>query len=237
MSLPPTSEMCWQIVKGPNSICVVLPGGATMCVSVPVATIPSAAEITKAAFQQLNAALAPLMPAMRLVEFGLAAFKTIQAVKDVPWDMKAFFDALTALVKKAQPLVSLVPGMWVPYMIGGVLDLIITYLEGLVSQLEAVVLQQARILAAATRAQQLGNADLTVMCDCATGQLGVQLDSLNAEVAPLNALIGLVNLFLSMIGKDGLPTLDNLGSDAAAAIITLRAVLVTLHDLRKLYPF
>ena len=237
-SLPETADLCWHLVAGPDQACVVMPGGAAVCVSVPSVTIPSGIEFTRAAFAQLNSALAPLMPALRILDFCLAVLKALQAVPGILWSPGDFITALTAVIKKAQPLLQLVPGMWVFFLVGAVLDLVIRHLQATLSQLDAVIQQQAAILAASTRAAQLGNADLQIVADCATGQLAAIMFDANARMQPLNMLLGVLNLFLSLVpGAPKIPTLASLGTDAEAAIAPLQQAVTELQSLRRWFPF
>lgn len=221
MALP--SLPCTSIEAGAQGLCATLPGGATVCIAFPSVKIPTGLQAAKQMIGQLNAALTPLSPLFRILD-------CLASVPDVVTDPTGFLEKLAALA-------SCLPPVSVPYVIAGFLDALIAFLGGLVAQLHAIIDQQARLLAAATKAATLGNTRLQLNVDCANAQLTAQLVSLNAGMAPLNSIIGTVNLIAAFApGMPSIPSLATLGADLESEIIVLDGVVATLTAMRAALP-
>lgn len=214
---------CTTVSVTPAGLCITLPGSAQVCLSYPSSGLASALAGTKALLAQANVALAPLMPFFKIIE---CLDKVVEILVDP-----------TGFLEKLAEVLAMAPQYSVPVMVANVLDVLILYLQGLYSQLQAFVLQEAAILAAATKATTLGCSQLTLTVDCATAQMALQMQGVSDGVAPLNALATAMNLILQMVpGAPTIPTFSDLGSDPAAALAPLAAVIATLQGIRAL-PF
>jgi hypothetical protein len=200
---------------------------------------PNGLAITKNLLTQANAALAPLMPIFNIIDAVLAIKAFAESIPDAlgpPPDPSVIAAALAELVEKVAKLAALIPQLAVPYMIVDVLDAIITALNGTITNLEIVIVQEARIAAAMLKASEPGNDALLEVVICA--------DSINASVkggiseglGPLNSLFGVLNLFLGLIGLPEIPSMDALPEDSAEAIESLRVTVKLLEDLRASIP-
>lgn len=236
MSLPDASTLCPTISRGSQSLCVTLPGGATVCVPYPLTGIPDPSETAKALLHQLNAAIAPLSPIFKLIDAAMALFNAVDAAKDVVWEPWKLVDAVIEVAKKIDALRSMVPQLAVPILIGGALDVLIAYLQGTQGQLQNLIAAQTQIAAALTRATALGNLHLQAVATCATTQLSVQIAALNDGLTPLNRLLAVLNLFLRLIGQSPIPDLASFGTDPAAAMAPLTATIKSLQTLREAFP-
>jgi hypothetical protein len=121
-------------------------------------------------------------------------------------------------------------------LIAGLIDVLLFYLQGFRGQLEAIIAHQARLLAAATRAAELGNVQLRTVVDCANASMDAYLQNLNEGMKPLNRLVALLNLFLQLAGLSPIPDFKNLGDDAEAALAPLDAVIDSLKTVRAGLP-
>ena len=121
-------------------------------------------------------------------------------------------------------------------MIVGLIDVVLTFLEGIRGQLKAVIAAQVRIAAAATRAAELGNVQLSTIVDCANANIDAQIKNLGESAAPVNRLIGVINLFVELAGLPKLPDLSNLGNDAQAALGVLDPLVDQLKAARSAIP-
>jgi hypothetical protein len=121
-------------------------------------------------------------------------------------------------------------------MIVGLIDELITFLEGIRGQLKAIIDAQVRIAQAAARAAELGNAKLQLVVDCANANIDAQMRSIGEGAAPVNRLIGVINLFMGLAGLDPLPDLANLGTDAQAALEPIDLIIDQLKTARSAIP-
>lgn len=231
-------DICVELTVTPQSLSLTFPGGAEMNVQLPDVGIPDPMQISKQLMAQANAALAPLVPVFNVIDTVLALFKTVKAIPDAITSLNPgkITDALPDLVKKASKLLKLVPQLSVPLMILGLIDVLLTFLDGLSGQLRAIVDQQVRIQAAATRAAELGNVQLQGVVDCANKHVQVQMQNLAESTAPVNRLIALINVFMELVGLPRLPDLSDLGPDAQAALQPLEDMVKVLKDVRKTIP-
>jgi hypothetical protein len=237
MPLPDLSTVCIDLKVTSQELCITFPGGAEMCVQVP--GVPDPTDVSKQLLAQANAALAPLVPIFNIVDAILALFNCVKAIPDSlgpPPDPTKLAECIPDLAKKIDQLLKLIPQLSIPVLIAGLIDVLLFYLQGFRGQLQAVIAHQARLLAAATRAAELGNVQLRTVVDCATGQMDAYLQNLNEGMKPLNRLVGLLNLFLQLAGLPPIPDFKNLGDDAEAALAPLDAVIDSLKTVRAGLP-
>ncbi len=238
MPLPDLSSVCVELTVTPQNLSLTFPGGAELSVQLPNVGIPDPMQLSKQLMAQANAALAPLVPVFNVIDTVLALFKTVKAIPDAITSLNPgkITAALPDLAKKASKLLKLVPQLSVPLMIVGLIDVLLTFLDGLSGQLRAIIDQQVRIQQAENRAAEMGNVQLQAVVDCATGHVAAQMQNLAESAAPVNRLIALINVFMELIGLPKLPDLANLGSDAEAALEPLEHMVKTLKDVRATIP-
>jgi len=239
MPLPDLSVACIEIKVGKQDLCVTFPGGAEMCVQMPSVSVPDPSELSKQLMAQANAALAPLMPVFNIIDTVIALFNCVKAIPDAlgpPPDPSKLAKCLPDVAKKVSKLLKLIPQLSVPLMIVGLIDVLLTFLEGIRGQLKAVIAAQVRIAAAATRAAELGNVQLSTIVDCANANIEAQMKNLGESAAPVNRLIGVINLFVELAGLPKLPDLSNLGNDAQAALGVLDPLVDQLKAARSAIP-
>ena len=238
MPLPNLSEMCIALKVSRQELCVTFPGGAEMCVQIPD-IVPDPTEMSKQLLAQANAALAPLVPIFNIIDVVMALFNCVKAIPDSlgpPPDPSKLAECLPDLAKKASKLLKLIPQLSLPLLLVGLIDVLLFYLEGLRGQLKAVIAAQVRIAAAATRAAELGNVQLRTIVDCATANLDAHLQNLNESMAPLNRLVGVINLFMELLGLPKVPDISSLCDDAEAALVPLDAAIDGLKAARAAIP-
>jgi len=220
MAIP--SLPCTSIEQGPVSMCVSLPGGCSVCLSYPTSGIPSAIAVTKQLLAEMAPALSPLAPFFNVLE-------CLQAAPQLIFNPDPF---ITALLKMA----AMVPALSVPILAVNCLDILIAYLTGLKQQLVAFVAQEARLAEMATKATALGCPQLQLQVDCATAQVSAQMTAVNDGMGPLNGIVSMLNIFLGLIGGPTVPPLSSLGSDPAAALAPLQAIIDALQAVRDSIP-
>lgn len=237
MPLPDLSEVCIDLKVTSQELCVTFPGGAEMCVQIP--GVPDPTDVSKQLLAQANAALAPLVPVFDIIDAIIALFKCVKAIPDSlgpPPDPTKLAECIPDLAEKIDKLLKLIPQLSIPVLIAGLIDVLLFYLEGLRGQLEAIIAHQARLLAAATRAAELGNVQLRTVVDCANASMDAYLQNLNEGMKPFNRLVALLNLFLQLAGLSPIPDFKNLGDDAEAALAPLDAVIDSLKTVRAGLP-
>ena len=239
MPLPDLSVACIEIKVGKQDLCVTFPGGAEMCVQMPSVSVPDPSELSKQLMAQANAALAPLMPVFNIIDTVIALFNCVKAIPDAlgpPPDPSKLAKCLPDVAKKVSKLLKLIPQLSVPLMIVGLIDVLLAFLEGVRGQIKAVIAAQVCIAAAATRAAELGNVQLSTIVDCANANIDAQMKNLGESAAPVNRLIGVINLFVELAGLPKLPDLSNLGNDAQAALGVLDPLVDQLKAARSAIP-
>jgi hypothetical protein len=220
-----------------DGLCVVFPGGFTVCAQVGLeAGDPS--EIVKSLLASLNSGMAPLTPFFNTLDVVKAVFDCIQAIPDClsPPDPQPLLDCFPGLTEAVNKLLQLLPPFPIFVLVKGVLSVIIEGLIGLRMKLLAIFKRIEKMLRAATLAAELGNIHLQVAVDCANGNIEAQFQNLNAEMEPLNRLIGLVNALLEIAGEDCIPVLPDLSELAEDALAPLDATIELLQTILAAIP-
>lgn len=230
-------DECRLIETGPGELCVPFPGGATLCAQVGY-DIGDPSTIVKSMLAQLNTAMVPLTPFFDVLDFVKAVSDCIHAIPDSlgpPPSPQPIIDCLGGLAKAVSKLLAMIPPFPIFAMVKGILTVITTGLQGLKLKIQALLNHQLRITAAATIAAQTGNVGLTAVVDCASGNIDAQWHNLNAELAPLNRLIGAINVFLKLAGSDCIPAIGGVASDSSA-LGALQAIIDLLQAVNAVIP-
>ena len=180
--------------------------------------------------------MAPLVPIFDILEAMLAVKDFAEAVPGVISNPSALASATADLIEKITGLAALVPQFSVPFMVLDLIDLMISALNGAITQLDAYLIQEAKIAAAIVKANEEGNGSLLTVTACAEALQVKTLDGIQEGLGPLNTFLGLLNIFLGLLGLDPVPDLADLPEDAQDAIDALRDVVKLLGDLRDTIP-
>src|SRR5690606_13640946 len=124
-------------------------------------------------FAQLNSVLAPMTPFFNMLDVVKALVDCVQAIPDclVPPDPTPLAQCLPTLLEKLQKLLEMLPPVWVPKMVKAAIDVLITAMLGLRTDVATMIEEQAEIVDAATKAAEVGNVELQLALDCAQGDL------------------------------------------------------------------
>jgi hypothetical protein len=234
MANPDITTLCAEIPTLPDN-CISFPGGVTLCAQVGFDE-GSPLMVTKSLFGAVNAALAPLAPIFNVLDVALALFKCVKAIPDAlgpPPDPTAIARCIPDLTQKVNKLLQLIPQIALPATIKGIIIAIITFLRGLKTKLQSIISRLARLAASRLRAVELGNLQLHAALDCAQHLIDVQLVNMNAGMAPVNRLIGVVSAFMQIAGLGCIPAVGNIGPITADVLSPLDAaieILQTIHD-------
>lgn len=228
---------CPSLNVSPQGLLIRTPGGGELSVMTPIIT-PNGLQVAKPFLGQVNAALSPLIPVFNIIDAILSIKDCIGAVPKAITSLspKPITDCISDLAEKTAKLANLIPQLSVPLMIVDIVDALISTLNGVIDELEAIVVQEAKIAAASTVASQPGNEALASIVQCSTDVVAVQKQGLAEGFGPLNSLIGVLNLFLELIGLSPLPNLADLPEDSQEAIDSLRSVVGLLETLRDSIP-
>jgi hypothetical protein len=237
MPLPSVTELCPPIPTSPGTVQIRLPGGAIVTVQPPTPNADLTA-IMNSALASVQPALAPLQPVFSVIDAALSIFEAVKSVPEAITKLspKPIITAISDAAEKVGKLLSLVPQLSVPIMIVDLIDVILKVIDSAIAQLEFIVVQQTNATASRNRANDLGLQTLLDIVDCVEAQIAQNQSNLGSMFSTVDDLIGVMNLLLGLIGLEPIPTIGDLGADAAGAIDSLRDAIELLKNIRDLIP-
>ena len=222
MALP----ICIEIPEIPDPFSITLPGGVSM-------------ESINL-MEQIQPALTPLMPLFDIIDTVVAVFNCVKAIPDSlgpPPDPTVLAACIPELAEKVAKLLKLIPQLSLPYTIIGIIDLIIDTLRQARSLLLHLQAQMQQILGAIDRATDLEDAGLMAITSCAQANVAQEAANVGKSLAALGKLIGLLNIFLELVGAPTVPDLSNLaGSPLDEVVPPLDAIVDQLSQVRDMVP-
>lgn len=229
------STVCSPVPVGNFDLCVVFPGGAEVCAQVE-SFPPSLLQLARGLLSQASSALAPLQPIFNIIDVLVAVQNCLEAIPKAlgpPPDPRKLTACVGDLASTLAELLKLVPQLSIPLLIVGLLDTLITLLQGVLAELRAV----ARLVDRITRAQAIQSQSLLQLVVCAEESKQNQLDNLSSLFASINPLIELINAFAGLAGLEAIPSFTGgLGEDPTAAIEPLEDLVRFLTDVRDSIP-
>lgn len=220
-----------------RNLCAVLPGGGKICVNLPEVNLPDPMEIAMAFIAQINTALAPLMPVFVLLDVVMALVECILALPKsiLPPNPQPIIACIEKLVVTLAALFNLVPLLSIPSTIKALIGAFIAFFQGLRAQIEAIILKRVQINADLASGQSLGIQSMIDAANCNLNFLNAHMANLNEAMAPVIALIKLVNHFLCILGLTPIPTFASIGADTSAAEVILEPIDATIAFLQTVY--
>jgi hypothetical protein len=218
-----------------RDLAITFPGGAEIQVQYPGVGAPSGAELVNQLLAQASAATAPLTPIFNIIEAILAIKDFASTVPEVVLNPGAVVEAIEELISKVDNLAAIVPQLSVPLMILGYIDTIISGLNALIVELQAIQDLETRTATAAQLAIDISSDALTASVECSNAVITARKGNLNESIAPLNSVIELVASLGKLVGLN-IPTLETLSDDSQEAIDSLTAFVSTLTTLRNSIP-
>ena len=240
MALPDITTLCIEIdpdtglkvglglTFDPFDLGITFPGGGKL-----EAAMEDAQMVPRRLMAQLNPALMPLTPLFDLVDALLLAKKVFDAVKTL--NAAKIAAVLPDFAKAVDKLKALVPQVSIPLMILNIIDALLALIQLLKLDLQAMVDFQLKLDAADLRAAELGSADLAFITLCGRNQLEAALSVFGKKAAPLNRLIGMLNLLGGIAGLPEIPGLSLSGS-ASAQLAALDELAAALGRVRAAIP-
>lgn len=242
MPIPPLESLCTEIdietgfpvslgvTFDPFELAITFPGGVKLQSVM--------GDPRQAAFDlmgQVNTALMPLQPFFDIIDALMFAKKIFEAVASNPFSIAS---ALPDFLKIIDKLLGYIPAVSVPKLIGSFIDAVIAVAVSLKCELQAIANVQLKIDAAQAQAESLGGsvqASMNVVLACGRAQLGAQLNVLQKKMAPLNRLLGILNMLGSVVGLPELVSFDLTGNPSDC-LEALDAVIEALTTVRKAIP-
>lgn len=202
--------------------------------------VGTSSELARQMFGQINSALAPILPLLDIVDAVTSMTECIKAVPSalIELDPTKLFECAPLMVAAVAKVANLIPPLSLPATIRGILDTLIVALEGMKQDLEGAKLQLDRLLEAGTASQLPGNSPLIAIVLCATNFYDAVMQHTANTATPLNRVIGLVNLLLSLIppGNIVIPCVGGLDGLPQPIIDLLEKFIQVLKIIRALIP-
>jgi len=167
-------------------------------------------------------------------------FNCIQAIPDAlgpPPDPSILSACLPDLAKKMEKLLRLLPVLSLPILLVRLLDLVIDTLRQARDKFLHLQAQLTQIQNAVNRAKDLEDAGLMAIAQCARGNVEQEAANVGDSLASMGKLIGLINLFLGMIGASQIPDLSGLsGKPLDEVVAPLDELVDVLRRARESIP-
>lgn len=235
--LPDLASKCVVLQTGLGELCIELPGGAKLCASASV-ELGDPLAIARELLAQANTALAPLTPFFNMIDVFKAVLDCITAIPEaiLTLNPQPVIECVVNLTKAIDKLLALIPALSIPILAKSLLDALIAGLQGIRAKILAMIHATEKLAAAATLATETGNFQLQLVVDCANGNMDAQLENLNASMAPLNRLIGILNVLLELAGLDCVPALGTFAEVSDAVLAPLDATIELLEAIKAAIP-
>ena len=215
-----------RLPAAPDPLSMTLPGGVTMQ--------------QQDLLEVIQAALTPLMPVFNSIGAVLSVFNTVKAIPESlgpPPDPTKLVSAIIEMTKKVSKLLRLVPQLSLPYTIIGVVDLVLDALSKVRTQLVFLQLQARQLSLATQRAAELNDAALAAVAECARANIEQEAANLGKSLGALNTLMGILNLFMSMVGGPKAPDPSSLSGKSLDDVVKpLDDLVKTLQQIRTAIP-
>jgi len=215
-------DLCLELPEIPDALALTLPGGTTL------------ERINL--IDEVQALLAPLAPLFDILDVVVAIFNCIKAIPDSlgpPPDPTVLAACIPELGEKVAKLLKLLPQLSLPILIKQVLELLVVTLKRARGELVYLTDQVKRMLAATDRARELNDAGLMAIIQCARGNAEQESRNIGKNLASLGRLIGLVNVFLGILGLPEVPNLSSLAGKPLDEVIAPIDALIQVLDTAK----
>jgi hypothetical protein len=221
-----------------------------ICIEIPALpdpqqlTLPGGVQIEHLSLMQIvQPALTPLVPLFDLVDAIVAVFHCVKAIPDAlgpPPDPTVLAACLPDLAKKVDKLLRLVPQLSLPILpilVVQLVDLVADTVRQARSALLHLQEQANQMVLVVARAAELNDPGLMAIGQCAQANLAQEAANVGKSLAALGKLIGLINLFLGMLGGPQVPDVAQLsGQPLESAVAELDSLLATLTTVRGMLP-
>jgi hypothetical protein len=213
---------CPEIPPLPDPLEITLPGGITM------------AHINLV--EIIQPALAPLVPLFNIVDTVVTIFNCLKSLSEFP-NLGALFECLGDLGKAIGKLLQLIPQLSVPLMIIGLIDMLIATLKQARDQFVHLNKQVEQITEVVDKAKELDDPTLMAIAQCADANVAQEASNVGKQLASLGQLLGIINLFMSLIGGPKIPDFGDMAGKPLDEVIEVIDALVNVLDgIRDVIP-
>lgn len=236
MALP----TCISLPDAPPQLEITMPGGAIIAsLQAEPKKIPTSDEVVMSLLGQLGPAMAPLKPVFDIIDTVIALFDCVKAIPDAlgpPPDPSAIIACIPEVTKKVDTLLKLIPQLSVPFMIVDAIDAVIAAINGVISLFEGLASAASDLQARAEIAQHVGDPNLDAIIECAQANVAKQQASATDALAGIASIIGVVNIFMGLIGGPELSLSVDADIPLDEAIQPLRDLIDALTTARNAVP-
>jgi len=185
----------------------------------------------------IQPALAPLVPVFNILDTVMAVVNAFKTVPEVVLNPKALLDALAELLEKFGKLLGLIPQLSLPLTLVGLLDLLIDALAKAKLELGHLDLQLKGVAEVRLKAELLGDLKLMAIAECAEANIAIEVENVATRLGALAGLIGIINLFMGLVGGKAIPDFSNLaGKPLGEAVELIDGLVKVLEAARKAIP-
>lgn len=228
-----TSDLFQPVPAAADPVSIRFPGGIRMSGQLPNVAPATSLENAAIALGRMTGGLGPLGAVFALIEAVIAIKDFAEAVPGLIVDPTPVVEAIEKLVAAISKLLQLVPQLSIPILVFDVVVAVIALLEGLLEEISALAAQLARIEAAEALVDEAP--ELEPILVQARADVKTSMENLEAMLAEVGAILGVVNGFASAIGLE-LPIGGSIGSDPTSAVPILEELVETLTVVRDAIP-
>lgn len=232
---------CLELPDIPTAQEIILPGGISIAsLHAEINRIPTLCSTTLNLTSQLQPALAPLKPFFDLLDTVIQIFKCVKAVPESILQLNPFplLQCLPELAQKIDQLLRLIPQLSIPHMIVSILNNLIALLNCIVGVVENLLAQTVAIARRIEQAADIGDPKLDAILECAQDDVAVLQQNAAEALAGVGTLIGLVNIFLTLIGADEIPDFSEALQDVPLdeMLQPIQDIIRVLETIRDAIP-
>lgn len=233
MTLPAIDTLCDALETFEFDLCLTIPGGAEIC-AMPETFPPSLVALSRSLLTAASGALAPMRPIFDIIETIAAILECIEAVPAAitELDPSGITDCVPNLTKQVEKLLALLPPASLFAVLVGILDALITILQGMIRELRAV----ERLIVRITSAKFIGTEALQSIIDCGEGTVVSSMTNIERLFASLNAIITIYNTLAGLAGLPEIPEFGGVGLDPTPIIDVLDDLIEILQGVRDAIP-
>lgn len=205
-----------------RDLSLTLPGGLTINATWPSVSPPTQLQQALQMIAQSGAAVAPFQPIFNLINLGLATVDFAKAVPQLIVDPSAVLEALEKLIEAAARVAQVAPPLSIPSLVVGLIDVLLAFLGGAVSELQEQAAFSERIEAVRHIMEETGNAALQEAIDCAESNLLARQENFQETLSSAGGFVVLINAIGAILSLPAVPGLD--GSSLAALENTIKVI-------------
>ncbi|MCP4678750.1 MAG: hypothetical protein GY854_25215 [Deltaproteobacteria bacterium] len=199
-------------------------------------TLPGGISIERINLMEvIQPLLSPLGPFFNIIDTVVAVFNCLKAV--VTLNPKTIGECFPDLAEAIAKLLAMHPMVALPLLIVQVIDLIIDTLYQVRTELLHLQQQMVQIMRVIDRATDLDDAGLMAIAQCAQENVNQEAANIGKALTSLGKLIGLINVFLGIIGAPEIPDLSDMAGRPLDDMVEPLDTLVTqLKAVREAIP-